>query len=215
MHRGSSLLCIVLCYCVVLATIAARLKVSVSRSLCFALGLGGGLHTYQRHSSCAEQMEARSAASARWSALNKSNLTHLINIVTFAVHTAAKAVTSTPQIDVSFHLSAAKWFFGDALLRARWAGEDCIQAIWASGWGGGRGWGWCDRHEVSIWIWWSSTPSLFPAASLSHGEQWDKEGFQAAVVWACRTGACASCWRSHAAAADNHPVRVSVLEAVH
>ncbi len=66
----------------------------------------------------------------------------------------------------------------------------------------------CDRHRVSIWTWWSSTQSLFPADSLSHGEQRDKERFQAAVGWACRTAACTSCWCTDATAVDNYPVRI-------
>lgn len=70
-------------------------------------------------------------------------------------------------------------------------------------------WERCVRHRVSIWIWWSSIASLFPADSLSQGELWDKERFQAAVVWAWKTAACTSCWSREAPAFDHQGLQWS------
>lgn len=91
----------------------------------------------------------------------------------------SQAVASTPQIDV-FSPRAAKCFSVMCQMRVTITLIRC-HAIWKRKTQRKRGR--CDRHGVSIWKWWSSILYFQPTLYLME-ELWDKEGFQAAVVWA-------------------------------
>ena len=116
----------------------------------------------------------------------------------------SRAVTSILQIDVSFpECLSGSWeiFCYAADERAT------ITFIWCCGiWERRRTR--CDGHLYLMGLYTISISSWL----LSQGGLWDKEGFQAAVVWALIAAACVSCWCMSATVWQNHCQGLSAQE---